>query len=331
VRKVNLDDGTVTNLAYAYSGAELGPWDLAVAGNGLAFFTTGYSGSGATVPLHQIDLATDTLSTRMQVFPTALLTHGADASLLFGIEPTASKGPIFTYDASTDSFNNSQVGGFNNSLSAVNRDGTLIAMRLGGGVSILDRDLGIVRSLSNLNGAVAFDPNSKILYAASSTANQVIAFDTNTWDELYRVDIGESLGGTGPFGNGEMQVSDDSSLLFVSTPTGVRVLTLGTGGASPRVERGSAPARVPVIGTDVTMLANHAAILPMVVPANGNGSSIDLSGSALTEQGRRSFSAPIDVTQRMPMARGKTARRFGDIIKGVIGGVDDSGTLLPGE
>jgi hypothetical protein len=34
---------------------------------------------------------------------------------------------------------------------------------------------------------------------------------------------------------------------------------------------------------------------------------------------------------RMPMARGKTARRSGEITKGVIGGVDESGALLPGE
>jgi hypothetical protein len=227
VHKVNLDDGTVTNLAYNRIGAELGSWDLAVAANGQAFFTTNYSGSGATVPLHQIDLATDTLSARMDVFPSALLSHGADESLLFGVELTASKGPIFTYDPATDSFQGSQIGGFLfGALSAVNRDGTLIAMKRGNGVLILDRNLNMVWNLSNVNGAVAFDPNSDVLYAASNNLNQVIAFDTNTWNELYRVDIGEPLGGTGAFGSGEMQVSNDSTLLFVSTPTGVRVLNL---------------------------------------------------------------------------------------------------------
>src|SRR5262249_45179021 len=84
IRKVNLDDGTVTNLAYNRNGAELGSFDLAIASNGKAFFTTGYSGSGATVPLHQIDLATDALSTRVDILPSAPLTRGADASLLFG-------------------------------------------------------------------------------------------------------------------------------------------------------------------------------------------------------------------------------------------------------
>src|SRR5262249_59510707 len=97
VRKVNLDDGTVTNLAYNRSGAELGTIDLAIASNGNAFFTTGYSGSGATVPLHQINLGTDTLSTRINILPDAPLTQGADASLIFGVQPTASTDPHFTY------------------------------------------------------------------------------------------------------------------------------------------------------------------------------------------------------------------------------------------
>jgi sugar lactone lactonase YvrE len=227
VHKVNLDDGTVTDLAYDRSGAEPGPWDLAVAGNGLAFFTTGYSGSGATVLLHQIDLATDTLSTRMQVFPTALLTHGADASLLFGVQPTASQGPIFTYDAAADSFHNANTApGFNNDLSAVNRDGSLVAMEFQGGLSVMDRDLHTIQILGGLSGGVAFDPTQDILYGASPATNQIIAYDTNTWHELYRVAIGETIGSGSPFGSGEMTVSDDSSELFLSTPSGVRMIDL---------------------------------------------------------------------------------------------------------
>jgi DNA-binding beta-propeller fold protein YncE len=325
VRKVNLDDGSVKNLAYDYRGAERSSWDLAVAGNGQAFFTTDYSGSGASVPLHQIDLATDTLSTRIDIAARTLLSRGADASVLFGIEPTASQGPIFTYDAAADSFQRRQIGGFNNSLSAVSRDGSLLAMVYGGGLSVLDRSFHTVQILG-ASGGVAFDPNSDILYAASSTSNQVIAFDTNTWNELYRVDIGESLGGTGPFGSGEMQVSDDSSRLFVSTPAGVRALDLpmmsprgkGTVVISPLARGGSldTPARQPV-GLVILVWTPFEVTSPV------------RNDSLVTENGESSFSARVDLPLSAPTQSRKTAAalwlssgRHGDQL-------DDLNALLP--
>jgi hypothetical protein len=73
---------------------------------------------------------------------------------------------------------------------------------------------------------VAFDPLRDLLYAGSSTTDQVIAYDTHTWAEQFRIDIGEHIPLTGPFGNGEMAVSAGGSLLFLSTPSGVRVLPI---------------------------------------------------------------------------------------------------------
>jgi hypothetical protein len=309
VHKVNLDDGTVSNLAYEYSGAEQGSWDLAVAG-GKALFSTGYSGSGATVPLHQIDLASDALSTRMNVFPNALLSRGADGSLVFGVEPTASKGPIFAYDAASDGFRLAQIGGFlSTTLSAVSRDGALIAMKRGSGVAILDRNLNLLRNLFNVNGAVAFDPNSDILYAGSSSSNQVIAFDTNTWNELYRVDIGEPLGGTGPFGSGEMQVSDDSTLLFVSTPTGVRALNLPTLAPSAAPQR--APSSPPGRGTaDIPPLALEGGL---ATPANRPDGPAIFAPTALEVSSTREavFSARVGPTLRAPTQGRQTAPATG--------------------
>jgi sugar lactone lactonase YvrE len=303
VRKVNLDDGTVTNLAYNRNGAELAPQDLAIAANGKAFFTTNYSGSGATVPLHQIDLATDTLSTRQNIFPSAFLRRGADGSLLFGVEPTASKGPIFTYDSASDSFTTKQIGGFHfDGLSAVNRDGTLIAMKYGGAVSVLNRDLTTVQILSSV--AMAFDPNADILYAASSTSNEIVAYDSKSWKELYRVGIGESLSGTTPFGNGEMQVSDDSSLLFVSTPSGVRVLTLGSPAPAPlgpSSPPGTTAIRSLARGSDLDILFSLLGVPALPLPTEVNGASRIQSGSRVSEKGVGSFAARVDLLLVMPL------------------------------
>jgi DNA-binding beta-propeller fold protein YncE len=247
VHKVNLTDGTVTDLAYTRNGAEQGSWDLAMAANGEAFFTTRYSGSGAAVPLHEIDLASDGLSTRTGVSPDSLLSRGADESLLFGVQPTSNPGPVFAYDPASDSFRTAATApGFNNSLSAVNRDGSLIAMEFQGALSVMDRNFHMVQILgSGLTGGVAFDPNRDVLYAASAATGQVIAFDTATWRERYRVAVGEAVSGGSPFGSGEMAVSSDSAELFLSTASGVRVIDLPPAtGQAARLEVGGFPSYI---------------------------------------------------------------------------------------
>src|SRR5262249_11235361 len=59
IHKVNLDDGSVTNLTYDLSSYEGGTFDVAVANNGKAFFTSNFEGSGP-LPFRQIDLNTGT-------------------------------------------------------------------------------------------------------------------------------------------------------------------------------------------------------------------------------------------------------------------------------
>lgn len=116
----------------------------------------------------------------------------------------------------------------------MNRNSSLIALEWGSGISVLDQNLNVVENLANVNGGLAFDPIRDILYAANSTTDQVIAYNTNTWKELYRLNIGEDIpaesypygNNTAPFGNGTMTVSDDSKRLFLSTPLGVRMLDL---------------------------------------------------------------------------------------------------------
>ena len=63
VPKLDLHTGAVTNLGYQRGLLEGGAWDVAIASNGTAFVTTRFYGSGF-VPLHQIDLTTNTAIVR---------------------------------------------------------------------------------------------------------------------------------------------------------------------------------------------------------------------------------------------------------------------------
>jgi hypothetical protein len=177
------------------------------------------------VTLRQFDLITGAFTNRLTVNYRSFLHRGADRSLIFGTESYTPFPRLFTYDPATDSFHTVTISAtLTSALAAVNRDGSLIALKFGGQVSLYDRNLNVVRILGNLNGAVAFDPLRDLLYAGSLTTDQVIAYDTTTWAEQFRIDIGEHIGSTTPFGSGDMAVSDDGSLLFLSTLSGVRVL-----------------------------------------------------------------------------------------------------------
>jgi hypothetical protein len=262
VHKINLDDGTVTNLTWDLAFYEGGAWGLAITGNGKALLDSRFEGSG-WVPLRQIDLSTDAITVRMddpgsggrgQVRQDTQIRRGGDRSRLFFMEGNISSGPIFDYSAASDSFPqhvDTQLF-LDSALASVSRDGSLVAMELfNGNIQIRDRSLSIVHTLTNLTGGVVFDPTQDVLYAATST--QIIAYDTNTWMELSRFDIGQSVGSGTPFGNGEMTVSDDGKLLFFSTSAGVRFYLLGGfgPGGAPRAGSSHGPAAVPAGESEV--------------------------------------------------------------------------------
>jgi hypothetical protein len=237
IRKVNLASGTVTNIPYTLDFGEAGAWDVAIGSNGRGMVSTRYSGSG-WVPFRELNLATDTLTQPSgvgspgQVRQNTHIHRSSDRSLFFMTEPNISSGPIFTYDAVTNTFpTRKQTESYHDAtVSAINRNGSLIAMELYNGISVMDRNFNAVENLAGVNGGLAFDPTRDILYAANSVADELIAYDTNTWDVLYRRSIGENINDSSPFVSGGMSVSDNGQYLFLSTPAGVRMFNLtGTG------------------------------------------------------------------------------------------------------
>lgn len=237
LRKVNTSNGAVTNLPYALTALEAGAWDVKIANNGKGLMSTKSTGS-AWVPLREVNLATDTLAIRTDVPGSGFdfevrnytqINRGADRSLFFMTESDSSAGPFFTYVAGTDTFPESGFAStfLSSSQSAVNRNGSLIAYESSAGLSILNPALDTVHVLSaNLNGGMIFDPVLDILYAANSVTDRLVAFNTNTWTELFQLNIGENISTSSVMGAGVMSISDDGSRLAMSTPAGMRLFAI---------------------------------------------------------------------------------------------------------
>lgn len=248
VSRVDLQTGAVVNYTYDYGFYEGGGYDVAIAANGKALFTTWFYGSGWTL-LREVDPATGVITPRTDAPPYFLHPGGSvrgrsqvnrskDRSLLFFQQFDTSNGPVFTYGSATDAFSNPclDTGFFDGrvrlliySLSAVSRDGALIALEMGNTddpVRIFTRDLGFVTDLNSVRGGIAFDPIRDILYTVDSTNDLIIAWDTGTWSGLFAIPTDEDVSDSGIFDAGVMSVSPDGRWLFLSTPSGIRRYTL---------------------------------------------------------------------------------------------------------
>ncbi len=237
VRDVDVTTGGVDNVFFELTSAELGAWDVAISTGGKAFFTTDRSGSGGRVPIRELDLAAHTVIEREDALGSGFdggvvkqtrIDRGAERTLLFFVEPVASKGPIFTYDAATDTFPHAaEVSSFlQHNLAAVSRDATAIAFEFGANLSLMNPDLTAIDTIEGTLGGVAFSPVADILFGVDDVANEVVAFDMISWNELYRLPIGENIGTSEAFGSGVTSMSADGRLLFVSTSQGVRMIRI---------------------------------------------------------------------------------------------------------
>jgi Ca2+-binding RTX toxin-like protein len=164
------------------------------------------------------------------------IARSADRDLMLLIEGDISSGPLFTYNAVNGTFPASdETGWYLGSVSAVNRDGSLMAIRVGSGVAIIGPDLETIESIGGVNVQnVAFDPSRDVMYVTDTVTDQLIAYDTGSFDEIYRMKVGADVGYTYYFSFDTLAVSTDGAYAFVSTTSGARMLQLaelGTGAA----------------------------------------------------------------------------------------------------
>ena len=238
VRKIDPVTGATTIL---HNNSPVGgAWDVEIGANGTGIVDYRFEGSG-WVNLDKLTLAADTLtSTGRTVRQNSNLFRGAGRNLMFGTESNISSGPIWTYDPATGTFPSSaSTNSFlDNVLASVNRTGTLIAMEFGTGATVMNPSFGTVKTLSGIDGGVAFDPARDVLYGVNSSSDQIVAYDTNTWLVKYSLPIGENVPTGTMLNNGVMAVSGDGKWLFLSSPAGVRVfsvqptLTISAGASS---------------------------------------------------------------------------------------------------
>jgi WD40 repeat protein len=250
--RVDLSSGAVSNIIYNRSGLEAGAWDVAIGSNGIALATTrlpnGYSG---TTPLRQIDLRSNVASIRSdtpssggrhEVYDTTQIYRSADRTRLYFLEAGISDGPVFTYDATTDSFGPLARAWmyFDTATAAINRNGTMLGTLVGVQYPFgsskpklaVDSAPGLqfLRGFSEPDSGIAFDAVADLIYAVSSSSGQIIAYDTNTFAERFRLDIGETVEKmVTQFGAGILVASQDGRYLALATNSGVRLFSVARG------------------------------------------------------------------------------------------------------
>jgi hypothetical protein len=252
-QRVNLLTGAITNINYTRAFGETGAWDVAIASNGLALVTTQFGGSGWT-PLRQIDLSTNAITIRSdapgsdfgQVRQDTQIHRSANGTRLLLMESNISSGPLFTYSAATNTFGPSfDTNAFLDYASgAVNRTGDLIALRTYGSPASLNTapNLNFVHSFNGIDSGVAFDAIRRILYGVNSQTDQIFAYNTITYAELFRLDIGEDVGqGTAQFDTGTLVASADGRWIALETDSGVRLFQVA-GSPIPTPTPSSTPA-----------------------------------------------------------------------------------------
>jgi hypothetical protein len=242
IHRVDALSGIVTTLEFPLDGRETGSWDVVAMNNGKAFFTADFEGSG-WVPLHELDLATDTIVDRPsstfsgpnEVRQRTWLYRNANHSVMLGLESNISSGPVFSYFADTDSFIAGADLGFypgetarsifhSNGSGSISRDGQWLAIEIEptNEVWILDLALSnIATKLSGIEGGVIFDPYQDLLYGLDTVNDEVIVFDTNSWSEIERIDVCEDLLATQAFDEGVLSFDPLNSTVYVSVSGGI--------------------------------------------------------------------------------------------------------------
>jgi WD40 repeat protein len=274
-QRLDLSTGQIVNITFTADAMrqEAGSWDVAIASNGLAF---GTSYGAFSARLYQIDLATNTISVRPQLHDSAPAIRGSteivrntDGTRLYFLQCGAA---AFTYNSTDDTFGRdgqSDPGTGCGSSGAVNRDGTILATQnasLYGGTLDSAPDLNFIHSFYQFSGGVAFDATQDIVYAVDTYADRIFAFDTNTFEELFDLDIGEDIA----TGNGRRLVaSNDGRYLALQTASGIRLFAI----PSPPYPMPSPQ----ITGSPTGMVFDHAGKYLYVATADGFVVKFDLS------------------------------------------------------
>jgi hypothetical protein len=246
VQKIDLASGTISNLTFTRTDGEAGTWDVAIAGNGLAFFTTLYGGSGWT-PLRQINLKTGDVQIRIDapgsgpsgsISTPAQLNRSADGSRLYILEGNISSGPLFSYSAVNDTFSQSVLTSnflsdqYGAAAAAVSRDGTQLITRISDHASLdAGSDFTFLHDFNGVDCGVAFNGSSDTVYGVNSSLHEIIAYDSKIFTPKSVFSFPETFnpGFLAHFDSGTLVASPDGRFLALEVPNGFRIFATASG------------------------------------------------------------------------------------------------------
>jgi hypothetical protein len=235
VHKLDLGRVEVTELPYTLLPPERGAWDINLNDRGVGLVSSQYelsswgslrsldtAGMYAIKPAELGSGANGTVRNQTNIF------RSPDRLLFVLLEPELGNGPVMTYDSVGGTFLKSRSLGveLSDSMAAINRNNTQIAIEVGSDVFVMDQVLTPLYSLPGIDGGILYDPTRDVLYGAVSSTDEIIAFSSATGRELYRLPVGSDVTLSTPYGNGEMDISDDGRWLFISVTAGVAMIDL---------------------------------------------------------------------------------------------------------
>ena len=228
--RVNLQSLQVSSLGFPTYSSSDPSWDLALGTGTKGLFDD--STSSAPIRLQQFDENSGALTFRQDapgskgkglIGPSTLINRSADRSTFLIADTGSTTGTVFTYKTSTDTFSAPVSVGFSlvGATTAVNRNGTLMAVQANGITYILNQNLTVITKLPGMDGGIAFDPTQDLLYAVASGPGTITTYNTNTWTAVNQIPVGETVPRSTPMGNGTMTATTNG-WLFLVTPSGVR-------------------------------------------------------------------------------------------------------------
>jgi hypothetical protein len=140
---------------------------------------------------------------------------------------------MFKYDAASDTFPAGRsINVFHSDgMGAVSRDGQWFAAEFD--TTSLDETWILAKNLSStpiklspIVGGLFFSPKADVLYGIDIAADDVVAFDTNSWTEIGRTHVATNLIATSAFNSGVTSFDPLTNTLFVSVPGGIYKVAL---------------------------------------------------------------------------------------------------------